>query len=74
MFFIKGSAIMCSLFWFHGFETSRFQMNDNSRTVTGGQAFQIYKYMFGCHLQSQRESSEHLAQTHKRKTSVVNRE
>lgn len=53
---------MCSLVRFHGFVTSCFQMNDNSRTVTGGPVFQLYKYMCGCHLQSQRESSEHLEQ------------
>lgn len=65
---------MCSLLWFQGFVTPHFQMNDNSRTVTGGRVFQVYKYMCGYHLQSQRESSEHLAQTYERKSSVKNRE
>lgn len=60
--FHKCGPIMCSLVWFHGLVTSCFQMNDNSRTVTGGPVFQLYKYMCGCHLQSQRESSEHLEQ------------
>lgn len=54
--------------------TSCFQMNDNSRTVTGGRVFKVYKYVCGYHLQSQRETSEHLAGTYERKPSVVNRE
>lgn len=65
---------MCSLLRFHRFVTSCLQMNDNSRTVTGGRVFQLYKYMCGCHLQSQRESSEHLEQTYEGKSSDVNRE
>lgn len=53
---------MCSLPQIQGFVTSRVPMNDNTRTVTDGCVFLIYKYTWGCHLPSQRESSEHLTQ------------